>query len=124
MNLPRKQAMDSLAHQVYALEDALDIIAKIPTIAAKIYRRTFQDLPGMRGRSPYPGNTMCHPVSPPEKEDLQDGVVPAYDTNLDWAANFAQMLGVNQDAGFKEAVRAWASAAGFFRRRAHFRPLG
>lgn len=28
---------------VYALDDALDIIAKIPTIAAKIYRRTFQD---------------------------------------------------------------------------------
>ena len=28
---------------IYALEDALDIIAKIPTIAAKIYRRTFQD---------------------------------------------------------------------------------
>eukprot|EP00438_Fugacium_kawagutii_P012177 Skav205393 [mRNA] locus=scaffold1642:67859:73503:+ [translate_table: standard] len=61
---------------VYALEDALDIIAKIPTIAAKIYRRTFQD-----------------------------GVVPEYDKSLDWAANFAQMLGVNQDEGFKEAVR-------------------
>lgn len=28
---------------VYALEDALDIIAKIPSIAAKIYRRTFAD---------------------------------------------------------------------------------
>ena len=28
---------------VYALDDALEIIAKIPTIAAKIYRRTFQD---------------------------------------------------------------------------------
>lgn len=27
----------------YALEDCLDIIAKIPTIAAKIYRRSFHD---------------------------------------------------------------------------------
>lgn len=29
-----------------------------------------------------------------------------YDPKLDWAANFAQMLGVNDDPGFKEAVRA------------------
>lgn len=32
-----------LRYWVYALEDALDIIAKIPSIAAKIYRRTFSD---------------------------------------------------------------------------------
>jgi len=62
----------------YALEDCLDIIAKIPSVAAKIYRRTFHD-----------------------------GKVPAYDSSLDWAANFAQMLGVNQDEGFKEAVRLY-----------------
>ncbi|CAJ1436655.1 unnamed protein product [Effrenium voratum] len=73
-----QEGMKKDAYWHYALEDCLDIIAKIPTVAAKIYRRTFKD-----------------------------GVVPAYDSNLDWAANFAQMLGVNQDEGFKEAVRLY-----------------
>lgn len=73
-----QEGMKKDEYWVYALDDALDIIAKIPTIAAKIYRRTFQD-----------------------------GVVPEYDKSLDWAANFAQMLGVNQDEGFKEAVRLY-----------------
>ncbi|CAE7769435.1 cs, partial [Symbiodinium sp. CCMP2456] len=40
----------------YALEDALDLIAKIPIVAAKIYRRTFKD-----------------------------GVVPEYNPKLDWS---------------------------------------
>jgi len=62
----------------YALEDALDLVAKIPVVAAKIYRRTFKD-----------------------------GKVPAYDAKLDWAANYAQMLGVNSDEQFKEVTRLY-----------------
>eukprot|EP00931_Biecheleriopsis_adriatica_P017103 TRINITY_DN1237_c1_g1_i1.p1 TRINITY_DN1237_c1_g1~~TRINITY_DN1237_c1_g1_i1.p1 ORF type:complete len:467 (+),score=111.24 TRINITY_DN1237_c1_g1_i1:81-1481(+) len=62
----------------YSLEDALDLVAKIPVVAAKIYRRTFKD-----------------------------GVVPAYDTKLDWAANYAQMLGVSKDEAFNEVTRLY-----------------
>lgn len=62
----------------WALEDALDLVAKIPVVAAVIYRRTFKD-----------------------------GVVPAYDSKLDWAANYAQMLGVNPSEDFKEVTRLY-----------------
>jgi len=61
-----------------ALEDALDLIAKIPVVAAHIYRRTFKD-----------------------------GSAPEYDDQLDWAGNFASMLGVNSTEGFKEAIRLY-----------------
>jgi len=73
-----QEGMKKDDYWAYALEDCLDVIAKIPVIAATIYRRTFHD-----------------------------GKVPAYDTKLDWAANFAQMLGVNESEGFKEAVRLY-----------------
>jgi len=62
----------------WALEDAMDLIARIPVVAAYIYRRTFKD-----------------------------GKVPAYDSSLDWAANYAQMLGVNSDEKFKECTRLY-----------------
>eukprot|EP00928_Gymnodinium_smaydae_P051353 TRINITY_DN3489_c0_g1_i2.p1 TRINITY_DN3489_c0_g1~~TRINITY_DN3489_c0_g1_i2.p1 ORF type:complete len:471 (-),score=132.59 TRINITY_DN3489_c0_g1_i2:190-1602(-) len=62
----------------YALEDALDLIAKIPVVAAKIYRRTFKD------------NKM-----------------PAYNAKLDWAANYAQMLGVSNNEQFNEVTRLY-----------------
>lgn len=61
-----------------ALEDALDLSAKIPVIAAKIYRRSFHD-----------------------------GKVPEYDNQLDWAGNYCQMLGINADEQFKEATRLY-----------------
>merc|ERR1711972_960632 len=62
----------------YTLEDAIDLVAKIPVVAAKIYRRTFKD-----------GN-----------------MIP-YDKNTDWAANYAQMLGVSSDEKFKEVTRLY-----------------
>jgi citrate synthase len=62
----------------YALEDALDLAGKIPVIAAKIYHRTFKN-----------------------------DTVPAYDANMDWAGNYAQMLGVSKDPMFKEATRLY-----------------
>lgn len=60
------------------LEDSLDLVAKIPVVAAVIYRRTFHD-----------------------------GKVPAYDSKLDWAGNYAQMLGVNDSEAFKEVTRLY-----------------
>jgi len=60
------------------LEDALTLIAQIPIVAAKIYRRTFKD-----------------------------GKMPASRKDLDWAGNFANMLGVNDDEKFKEAIRLY-----------------
>merc|ERR1719409_45912 len=66
------------AYWEVALEDALDLSAKIPVVAAKIYRRTFHD-----------------------------GKVPQYDHQLDWAGNYCRMLGINDDAQFKEAMRLY-----------------
>jgi len=60
------------------LEDAMTLLAQIPIIAAKIYRRTFKD-----------------------------GVVPASRKDLDWAGNFANILGVNNDEKFKDAIRLY-----------------
>jgi len=62
----------------YALEDSLDIIARIPVIAARIYHRTFKN-----------------------------GSGPAYDPNLDWAGNYANMIGTSSDPLFKEATRLY-----------------
>jgi citrate synthase len=62
----------------YALEDALDIAARIPVVAAKIYRRTFFD-----------------------------GVVPKYNADIDWAGNYAHMLGINDGEAFKEVTRLY-----------------
>jgi len=60
------------------LEDALTLLAQIPILAATIYRRTFHD-----------------------------GKVPASRKDLDWAGNFANMLGVSNDPKFADAVRLY-----------------
>jgi citrate synthase len=62
----------------YALEDSLDIVAMIPVIAAKIYHSTFKN-----------------------------GAGPAYDSSLDWAGNYAHMVGTSSDPLFKEATRLY-----------------
>jgi citrate synthase len=60
------------------LEDVLDLIARLPVLAAAIYRHTFHDdKPGM-----------------------------PYDSSLDYAANFARLLGF-RNAGFDEAMRLY-----------------
>lgn len=48
-----------------AYEDSMDLIAKLPVVAATIYRNTYKDGKG----------------------------IGAIDTNLDWSANFTKMLG-------------------------------
>jgi len=60
------------------LEDSLTLLARIPIVAAKIYRRTFHD-----------------------------GKVPASRKDLDWAGNFANMMGVTNDEKFKDAIRLY-----------------
>ncbi|MCA9562106.1 MAG: citrate (Si)-synthase, eukaryotic [Myxococcales bacterium] len=58
-------------------EDAMNLLAKLPSLAAYIYRRTYKG-----------GNHI------------------APDPNLDWAANFAHMMGV-EDPLFKDAMRLY-----------------
>lgn len=60
------------------LEDALTLVAQIPIIAAKIYRRTFHD-----------------------------GKMPPSRADLDWAGNFAHLLGVSEDPKFADAIRLY-----------------
>ncbi len=59
-------------------EDAMNLIARLPKIAAYIYRRVFHD-----------------------------DVHVAADKSLDWAANFAHMLGINGEADFKSLMRLY-----------------
>ena len=58
-------------------EDAMNLIAKLPRVAAYIYRKTFHD------------NRHIEP-----------------DLSLDWAGNFAHMLGINDDQ-FKSLMRLY-----------------
>lgn len=59
-------------------EDTMNLIARLPRVAAYIFRRSFFD-----------GNH-----------------IPA-DESLDWAANFAHMLGVSDDPTFKSLMRLY-----------------
>merc|ERR1719265_3105535 len=66
------------AYWELCLEDAITLLAQIPILAAIIYRRTF-------------------------KGDK----TPASRKDLDWAGNFAHMLGVRNDAKFFDAIRLY-----------------
>ncbi len=59
-------------------EDTMDLIARLPRVAAYIFRRSFFN-----------------------------GEHIEADTSLDWAANFAQMLGVSDDPTFKSLMRLY-----------------
>ena len=61
----------------YTLEDSLDLIARLPEIAAIIYRQTYHD-----------------------------GVVAAYDDSLDYSGNFCRMLGFDKPQ-FDELMRLY-----------------
>jgi citrate synthase len=60
------------------LEDALDLTAKLPAIAAFIYRLKYSD-----------------------------GKEPTYDPKLDYGANFARMLGAKDEKGYAELSRLY-----------------
>ena len=62
----------------YALEDSLSIVGQIPVLASRIYRNTFRD-----------------------------GSIIKPDKSLDWAGNYAHMLGVNDSEHFREVTRLY-----------------
>lgn len=62
----------------FVYEDTMNLIAKLPVIAATIYRNTYHDGKG----------------------------IGAIDPNLDWSANFTKMLGFD-DAQFTELMRLY-----------------
>ncbi|EFA84289.1 citrate synthase [Heterostelium album PN500] len=72
-----QKGMKKDQYWVHTLEDSLDIIAKLPEIAALIYRQTYKD-----------------------------GKMPAIDPNLDWSANFNRLLGFNSKE-FDELMRLY-----------------
>ncbi|CAN6638537.1 2-methylcitrate synthase, mitochondrial [Trichomonascus vanleenenianus] len=63
---------------LYAYEDAIDLIAKLPTIAARIYRNVFHD-----------------------------GKVAAINANADLAQNFSTQLGFGDNKEFNELMRLY-----------------
>lgn len=76
-----KQYQDGVSKKEYwnsTFEDSMNIIAKLPAIAGTIFRRTYNVA----------------------------GPVPAYDASLDWSANFARMLNLN-DKSFDELMRLY-----------------
>lgn len=72
-----QQGVNKSKYWEYALEDSLDLIAKLPTICSAIYRNTYKD-----------------------------GVLVPTDNKLDWAANFARKLGFNSFQ-FDELMRLY-----------------
>lgn len=72
-----QQGISKKDHWSYVYEDAMTLIARLPRIAAYIYRRKYKN---------------------------DDHIQP--DGMLDWSANFAQMLGFDDD-GFKELMRLY-----------------
>jgi citrate synthase len=63
---------------LYTFEDTMNLIARLPRVAAYIYRRTYKN------------NVHIEP-----------------NPKLDWAANFAHMLGYGDSEGFKELMRLY-----------------
>ncbi|MCX7973484.1 MAG: citrate (Si)-synthase, eukaryotic [Candidatus Aminicenantes bacterium] len=72
-----RAGMHKLEYWDPMFEDVMNLLAKLPLIAAYIYRRTYKD----------------------------DVHIPP-DPSLDWAGNFAHMLGV-EDPAFKELMRLY-----------------
>jgi len=72
-----REGMSKMDYWDPMYEDVMNILAKLPRIAAYIYRKIYRN----------------------------DEHIPA-DPNLDWAGNFAQMLGVEGE-GFKELLRLY-----------------
>jgi len=73
-----RQGMNRGDYWKATLEDSLTLIAQIPHLSARIFRNVFFD-----------------------------GKHVASDPMLDWAGNYAHMLGVNDDEAFKEVTRLY-----------------
>jgi citrate synthase len=73
-----RQGIHKLDYWDPMYEDTMNILAKLPAIAAYIYRRIYKG----------------------------DKHIPA-DPKLDWGANFAHMLGITDDPAFKDLMRLY-----------------
>jgi len=74
----REGTMKKTDYWTYVLDDALSVVAQTPLLAARIFRNVWFD-----------------------------GKHLPTDTSLDWAGNYAAMLGVNDDEAFKEVTRLY-----------------
>jgi citrate synthase len=74
----RTGTMRKTEYWTYALEDSVTLVAQIPVVAARIYRNVYFN-----------------------------GQHIAPDTSLDWAGNYAHMLGVNDSEKFKDVTRLY-----------------
>jgi citrate synthase len=73
---------DGMKKDVYweaALEDSIDMTARLPVIAAYIYRMKY----------------------------FGDSKTPVYDSKLDYGANFSRMMGVTDQKGYSELARLY-----------------
>jgi citrate synthase len=77
-NAYRSGTMNRKDYWKHTLEDAVTLTAQIVPVAARIFRNVWFN-----------------------------GEQIAYDASLDWAGNYAQMLGVNDDEAFKEITRLY-----------------
>ena len=73
------QGMKKEVYWEAALEDGLNLTARLPLVAAFIYRYEYFD----------------------------DGKPPKYDPQADYATNFARMMGVSDTAGYAELMRQY-----------------
>jgi len=74
----RSGSMKKTDYWTYVLDDGISLVAQIPLLSARIFRNVF-----FNGKH-----------------------IPS-DPSLDWAGNYAQMLGVNDSEAFKEVTRLY-----------------
>jgi citrate synthase len=92
----------------YALDDSLDLIAKLPALAARIYRNVHKpgkELPALDLDQDLVGNG---PLSLPEMSpfDSADATSPFY------LGNYANLLGYGDNEGMKEYLRLYIALHG------------
>lgn len=73
------QGVSKAKYWEYVYEDSMDLIAKLPVVAATIYNNTYKSGKGNQ----------------------------TIDPSLDWSANFSNMLGVNSSNEFTELMRLY-----------------
>ncbi len=73
-----RNGMNKKDYWAYTYDDAMNLVARLPRVAAYIYRRTYKN-----------------------------GVHIEPNPKLDWAANFAHMLGYGENESFKEMMRLY-----------------
>lgn len=73
-----EKGVNKKEYWTYVYEDSMDLIAKLPNVAARIYRNVYKD-----------------------------GKLPAIDPSKDYSYNFAHLLGFSENADFVELMRLY-----------------